>query len=94
MVDKLHYKKHQKRYYQTTAKVRPSQMLFDNEYKATQEDENTYWLDTNEAANFLRLSPNALRILVHRAQVKYFKFGSRLRFRVSDLQLLHQSMEV
>lgn len=44
------------------------------------------WLSTKEAAEFLSLTPNALRILVHRRQVKFYKFGSRLRFRLKDLE--------
>jgi len=46
------------------------------------------WLSTRQAAKFLSISPNALRILVHRERVKAFKFGARLRFRLSDLRLL------
>ena len=46
------------------------------------------WLNSSEAAKFLGLSPNALRIMVCRGQVKYWKLGSRLRFNKSDLILL------
>ncbi len=46
------------------------------------------WLTTNEAAHVLAISPNALRILVHRGQVRVYKFGRRLRFRLVDLQAL------
>lgn len=46
------------------------------------------WLSTKEAAHFLSLSENALRILVHRGQVPVFKFGRRLRFRLRDCQAL------
>jgi len=46
------------------------------------------WLSTKEAAHFLRLSENALRIMVHREQVRAFKFGRRLRFRPEDCQAL------
>lgn len=62
--------------------------------KNKQADENIRWLNTNEAADFLRLTPNALRILVHRAQVKYYKFGRRLRFRENDLHSLILPKEV
>jgi excisionase family DNA binding protein len=48
------------------------------------------WLSTKEAAHFLSLSENALRILVHRGQVPAFKFGCRLRFRLSDCQSLFE----
>ena len=46
------------------------------------------WLSTDQAARFLCLSPNALRILVFRKQVKAYKFGHRLRFRLLDLEAL------
>ena len=46
------------------------------------------WLSTEEAAHFLCLSPNALRIMVHRGQVQVFKVGRRLRFRMKDCQAL------
>ena len=46
------------------------------------------WLSTDQAAKFLSLSPNALRILVHRNKVKAYKFGHRLRFRLDDLRHL------
>lgn len=48
------------------------------------------WLTTIEAAHWLAISPNALRILVHRNQVRAYKFGWRLRFRMTDLQALFQ----
>jgi len=43
------------------------------------------WLTTKEAANFLRISANALRIAVCRGKVRSYKFGRRLRFKLSDL---------
>ena len=46
------------------------------------------WLSTDEAARFLSLSPNALRILVFRNRVKAYKLGHRLRFRLQDLDAL------
>lgn len=46
------------------------------------------WLTTNEAAKFLGVSANALRIMVYRGQVPVFKFGRRLRFRLRDCQAL------
>lgn len=48
------------------------------------------WLTTKEAAHFLGVTPNALRIMVHRDQVRVFKFGRRLRFRLCDLRALFQ----
>lgn len=46
------------------------------------------WLATYEAAHFLRLSENALRIMVHRGQIPAHKLGRRLRFRLNDCQAL------
>lgn len=46
------------------------------------------WLSTPEAASYLSLSPNALRIMVFRGKVKAYKFGARLRFQLNDLRML------
>ena len=46
------------------------------------------WLSTNEAASYLGVTPNALRILVCRGKVRSYKLGSRLKFRVKDLRNL------
>ena len=48
------------------------------------------WLSCEQAANYLSISPTALRIMVHRDQIKYYKLGRRLRFRLSDCQSLFQ----
>jgi excisionase family DNA binding protein len=48
------------------------------------------WLSTKQAAYYLSLSENALRICVHRGKVPASKFGSRLRFRFDDLKALLQ----
>jgi excisionase family DNA binding protein len=48
------------------------------------------WLSTKEAAHYLRLSENALRIQVHRDKIPALKFGSRLRFRLIDLEALFE----
>ncbi len=52
------------------------------------------WLSTKEAADFLSLSTNALRIMVCRHQVKSYKLGRRLRFLKSDLIGLLKTKEV
>ncbi|MGE3975877.1 MAG: helix-turn-helix domain-containing protein [Bdellovibrionales bacterium] len=49
------------------------------------------WLSTEEAAHFLSVSDNALRIMVYRNQIPVFKFGRRLRFRVKDCQALFKT---
>jgi excisionase family DNA binding protein len=57
---------------------RNAQMLFDNYIGGNE------WLTTEEASHLLSISPNALRIMVHRNQIEVYKFGRRLRFKVSD----------
>ena len=54
------------------------------------ETETRRWLPTEEAAAYLGITPTALRIRVHRGQVKFYKLGSRLRFRIKDLEGLLQ----
>ena len=49
---------------------------------------DTVWLSTNDAANFLGISQNALRILVCRGKVKFHKLGRRLKFSRADLESL------
>lgn len=46
------------------------------------------WLSSKEAASYLGITENALRIMVCRGQIKVSKFGRRLRFRFRDLQSL------
>lgn len=46
------------------------------------------WLATKEAAHFLSVTPNALRIMVHRDQIRAYKFGRRLRFKLDDCRAL------
>lgn len=46
------------------------------------------WLSSKEAANYLGISENAIRIMVYRRQIKFSKFGRRLRFRLRDLKSL------
>ena len=49
------------------------------------------WLSTEEAARYLSLSENALRICVYRGKIKAHHMGRRLRFRLEDLRLvLHE----
>ena len=46
------------------------------------------WLTTGNAAEYLGISENALRIMVYRNQVRSHKLGRRLRFRANDLKAL------
>ncbi len=52
------------------------------------------WLSTKEAAHFLSLSENALRIMVHRGQIRVHHFRRRLRFRKSDCLALFERKRV
>ncbi len=46
------------------------------------------WLTTESAAQYLGVSENALRIMIHRGQIRVHKLGRRLRFRADDLRAL------
>lgn len=62
-------------------KYNNANLLFENRIRRE-------WLTTKEAAYFLAISENALRIMVHRDQIKVYKFGRRLRFKLADCQNL------
>ncbi|MFP5386979.1 MAG: helix-turn-helix domain-containing protein [Bacteriovoracia bacterium] len=94
MADKLHYKKLTKSYNKRTERVLPSQMLFQNHILAGTEDENTTWFNTKKASAYLGITPNALRILVHRGKIEAYKLGSHLRFAPTALQSLLIKKEV
>lgn len=82
---KANYNKHKKSYTEHSQRGTPPGVLFHNLKTNEIADENEKWLNTDEAAYYLNISSNALRILVHRARVKSYKLGSRLRFKKSDL---------
>jgi hypothetical protein len=50
--------------------------------------ENLIWLTANEAAEYLRISVENLRVKVHRGQVKPNYLNGKLRFRRSELGVL------
>ena len=57
------------------------------------------WIDeirltTEEASAFLGISPNALRIRVHRGKIEAEKLDNKLRFRLSSLLSSFSKMEV
>lgn len=52
------------------------------------------WLSSSQAALFLGVTENALRIMVCRGQVRSHKMGRRLRFKVEDLNCLLTFNEV
>ena len=80
-------------YNNKSQRVNPSVTLFENKILNQTEDENEKWLTCQEASNFLRISHNALRILVHRARIRAYKLGVKLRFKKSDLRLILQLKE-
>ena len=49
------------------------------------------WLDSKEAAKYLRKTVNALRIMVNRGYIRPRKFRSRLYFRRLELDRLLES---
>jgi len=85
MNNKATYKIDLKRYNKSEGRIKSSPLLFENLNTNEISDENEKWFDTDEAANYLRLSPNALRIMVHKAKIRSYKIGRRLRFKKSDL---------
>lgn len=48
------------------------------------------YVPTRKAASFLGISENALRIRVYRGEIKPYRLGRRLRFKISDLLELFQ----
>lgn len=46
------------------------------------------WLNSVEAACYLRMSVNALRIHVFRGHIPAYRIGRRLRFKLRELSLL------
>lgn len=51
------------------------------------------WCSTKDASRVLSITENAIRIMVHREQIPFYKFGRRLRFKYSDLEALFKKGE-
>jgi excisionase family DNA binding protein len=68
-------------------KVSPSEKFFDNRIPRE-------WLPTDEAARYLGMTSNALRILVCRGRVKAYHLGRKLRFQLKDLNACLHIREV
>ncbi len=49
---------------------------------------NKIWMDSKEAANYLKISVGSLRSAVYRKQVLARKFRRRLYFKISELNRL------
>ncbi len=52
---------------------------------------NLIWMTTNEAAEYLRVTPNNLRTMVYRGVVKTYKLNNRNRFKKEELDKLIES---
>ena len=52
------------------------------------DEQQAPWMNSIEAAKYLRLSPGALRNSTHRGVVPYYKLGRSLRFKKADLDRL------
>lgn len=76
----VNYKKNQK----VSHEMCDSDMLFDN----------LIWLGTKEAASYLRMTANALRIAVCRGQVKAHKWRRKLYFKKRDLERLLETSNI
>ena len=48
-------------------------------------DEEEIMITTKEASRILAVTPNALRIQVHRGNVPAYKLGNKLRFRKKEV---------
>ena len=62
-----------------------STSVFDNQVVSSN------WFTTNEAAEYLRTSPNQIRNWVYQGKIKAYRLlGKSLRFKPTDLDLLHK----
>ncbi len=51
------------------------------------------WLTTEQAANLLSITSNALRIMVYRNQIPVYRVRTRLRFKLNDCLALFKKRE-
>ncbi len=51
-------------------------------------DKDPIWLTTDEASNYLRVSPEVLRNLVSQGKIPYYKLGRSNRYLKSELELI------
>ncbi|MBL7663814.1 MAG: helix-turn-helix domain-containing protein [Bacteriovoracaceae bacterium] len=82
------YKPSQTSYNKVSQGMNSPGKLFDNKIANQLVDENDKWLCTKNASTYLGITPNALRILVHKGKVDAFKLGTHLRFDPNDLKML------
>ncbi len=50
--------------------------------------ENLIWLNSCEAAEYLRISPENLRVMIYRGYIRPYKLRNRNRFKRSELDKL------
>ena len=43
------------------------------------------WMSVREVADYTRKSPNAIYLMIHRGELRAYKFGGRVRVKVKDL---------
>lgn len=57
--------------------------------------DNLIWLTNAEASEYLRISPNAFRVMRSKAKgiIQEYRLGNRLRFKRNDLDLLIETSE-
>ena len=53
--------------------------------------ENLIWLNSREASEYLRISPENLRVMIYRGYIKPYKLRNRNRFKRSELDKLLES---
>ncbi len=53
--------------------------------------ENLVWMNSEEAATYLRRTPNAIRILICRGKLRRRKWNGRLLFKKIELDLMLES---
>lgn len=53
--------------------------------------EKLIWLNSNEAAQYLRVTNGALRLMIYRGILRPHKLGRRNRFKKDDLERLIES---
>ena len=49
---------------------------------------NTEWMNKEEAASYLRLTPTALQMRITRGQIEAYKLGNSIRLKRSELDKL------
>ncbi len=61
--------------------------LFENKIAREQNSlEKTEWLNSSEAAQYLRVSVNSIKTMVYRGQIRVHKLGRRSRFHRHELE--------